>query len=198
MQLPSLDEAKLLHKKYAPSKAAFDSVWGHSQIVRRIALQVVARHHLIDKDLVSTGALLHDIGVYELYEGDELSESRAYITHGLLGYKLLRAEGLDEAICRFALLHTGVGITTEDIKNQKLPLPLRDYLAETDEERIVMYADKFHSKTDPPVFNSANWYRSHLQDKLGVHKVNLFDEMVQEFGEPNLKPLMATYGHAIR
>jgi hypothetical protein len=31
---------------------------------------------------------------------------------------------------------------------------------ESGEEQLVMYADKFHSKTDPPVFLTANAYAS--------------------------------------
>ncbi len=37
---------------------------------------------------------------------------------------------------------------------QNLPVPPADYLAETPEERLVMYADKFHSKSHPGRFLS--------------------------------------------
>jgi uncharacterized protein len=111
---------------------------------------------------------------------------------------LLKKEGFDEAICRFAMLHTGVGITKVEIEKNKLPLPARDYIAETDEEKIVMYADKFHSKSEPPLFNSVKWYEEHLEHKLGADKVELFQKLIEEFGEPDLKLLMKRYDQPIR
>jgi uncharacterized protein len=39
-----------------------------------------------------------------------------------------------------------VGITTADIKQQKLPVPQREMLPLTIEEQIICYADKFFSK----------------------------------------------------
>lgn len=197
MRLPTLEEANNLHRKYAPNKAALDSVWTHCHIVRRIALQVAENWYPTNKELIDIGALLHDIGVYRLYKDGVLDETK-YITHGLLGYELLKEEGLDEVVCRFALLHTGVGITSDDVKKNKLPLPIRDYIPETDEEKIVAFADKFHSKDEPPTFNTVKWYTEHLSKKFGEHKVKLFKEMLQEFGEPDLTPLMSRYGQGIR
>ena len=197
MKLPTLEEANNLHKKYAPNKEALSSVWKHCHIVRRIALQIADTYYPTNKELINVGALLHDIGVYRLYKNGAIDDSK-YITHGLLGYELLKEEGFDEQLCRFALLHTGVGITKEDIKSNKLPLPLRDYVPETAEEKIVTFADKFHSKSEPPTFNSVNWYKEHLRKKFGEHKVKLFEEMLQEFGEPDLKPFMSRYGQEMR
>jgi uncharacterized protein len=197
MNIPTLEEANNLHKKYAPNKEALESVWKHCHIVRRIALQIADDWHPTNKELINIGALLHDIGVYRLYHNGVIDE-KSYITHGLLGYELLKEEGFDEAICRFALLHTGVGITKEDIENNKLPFPARDYVPETNEEKIVAFADKFHSKSEPPTFNSVKWYTEHLSKKFGEHKVKLFNEMLDEFGEPDLKSIMARYGQSIR
>lgn len=42
--------------------------------------------------------------------------------------------------------------------SQNLPVPPADYLAETAEERLVMYADKFHSKSRPTRFLSPDAY----------------------------------------
>jgi uncharacterized protein len=197
MKLPTLDEMNNLHKKYAPNKEALEDVWKHCHIVRRIARQIADDYYPTNKELIEAGALLHDIGVYKLYHNGVIDESK-YITHGLLGYELLKEEGFDEELCRFALLHTGVGITKEDVEKNKLPLPAHDYIAETDEEKIVMYADKFHSKSTPPTFNSVAWYKDYLSKKFGAHKVDLFEKLLEEFGEPDLKALMSRYGQPIR
>lgn len=45
--------------------------------------------------------------------------------------------------------HTGAGLTAKEIEEQGLPLPHRDFLPETLEEKLVCYADKFYSKTHP-------------------------------------------------
>jgi uncharacterized protein len=43
--------------------------------------------------------------------------------------------------------HTGIGITTEEIIANKLPLPLRNYMPVSVEEQIICFADKFFSKS---------------------------------------------------
>jgi uncharacterized protein len=80
---------------------------------------------------------------------------------------------------------------------QKLQLPLADYTARTIEERLVMYADKFHSKTEPPQLNSVQWYSQHI-GRFGMQKVGEFDALVREFGEPDLVLLAAKYHIVIR
>ncbi len=44
--------------------------------------------------------------------------------------------------------HVGVGITIRQIVQRKLPLPLREMLPISTEERLICYADKFFSKSD--------------------------------------------------
>lgn len=154
------DDIIALHKKHAPSEHVYDLVLGHCRIVRDIAVQLISKNNLgLDRNLVKTGALLHDIGVYPLFDAaGKLHKDVHYITHGTEGERILKAEGMPEEIWRFAAHHTGVGLTKQDVVGQKLPLPIADYLAGTDEELLVMYADKFHSKTTPPYFNSYEWY----------------------------------------
>jgi uncharacterized protein len=145
---------------------------------------------------VRAGSLLHDIGVYRLYDGAGNLDQANYIRHGLLGYELLHEEGFPEAICRFASHHTGVGISREDVLTQQLPIPPADYLAETGEERLVMYADKFHSKSAPPVFLTAPACAARLR-RFGEEKVKAFQTLRGTFGEPDLAPLSETYGNPV-
>ena len=60
--------------------------------------------------------------------------------------KLLREEGWDEKFARVAELHTGAGLTAQEIEAQNLPLPHRDFLPATMLEKLICYADKFYSK----------------------------------------------------
>jgi uncharacterized protein len=177
--VPTDREIRSLHAQYAPTRAAFELVHGHCQIVCDLAEQVLKTNDLaVDGDLVRAGALLHDIGVYRL-------DGSAYIRHGVLGYELLRELDFSEVVSRFCSHHTGVGLTREDIAEQQLPIPPGDYLAETVEEELVMYADKFHSKTNPPTFVTAATYQASVL-RFGAAKAARFTELVDRYGEPEI------------
>ncbi|MGK5728579.1 HDIG domain-containing metalloprotein [Streptomyces sp. URMC 124] len=194
--LPTVDAIRALHAKYAPTREAFDLVYTHCEIVCRVAEQLLAADgHRLDAGLVRAGALLHDIGVYRLYDDTGRIPSGEYIRHGVLGHEILRQEGFPERLRRFCSCHTGVGLTRHDIEKQGLPLPVADYVAESGEEQLVMYADKFHSKTTPPVFVSFNTYATHV-GRFGAEKVAAFHALRGRFGEPELVSLSARYGHA--
>lgn len=183
-----------LHKKYAPTEAAFKLVFTHCQIVWDLAQQFIASSHPnLDVEFVRTACMLHDIGVYLLYLPNGEVDHANYIKHGVLGHELLAAEGFDQSICRVASCHTGVGISAREIVAEKLPLPVADYNAITTEERLVMYADKFHTKTTPPKFMTANTYAAQLS-RFGASKVLRFRELEKEFGLPSL-PLLAEKYH---
>jgi uncharacterized protein len=165
--------------------------------VAAVAAQLLARSGFAaDAALVRAGCLLHDIGVYRLYDkGGNLDYAR-YIRHGVLGQELLADAGLDEAIARFASHHTGVGLTAADVLTQRLPLPPGDYRAGTPEETMVMYADKFHTKTSPPAFLTAAAYAASLR-QFGPDKEAAFAAMRAALGEPDLAPLVRVWGHGI-
>lgn len=197
MRVPTDAEIRALHERHAPTPAALESVYTHCLIVCGIAEQLLARTGLGgDAALVRAGCLLHDVGVYRLYDDAGRLDQANYIRHGVLGYALLAEEGLPEAICRFAAHHTGVGLSRDDVVRQELPLPPGDYLAETDEEALVMYADKFHSKTLPPVLLTGDAYAARVR-RFGVDKAAAFESMRATFGEPDLAPFAAGHGHRV-
>ena len=155
----------------------------HSQKVCRKALQIAENSRLdIDIKLVTEGALLHDIGIFKCHAPDIFCNGNApYITHGIIGGKLLReygeTHGIDlEKHARICERHTGSGLSIEDIRLQKLPLPEKDYLPETLEEKLVCLADKFFSK-------SANSNEKTVEDirrsmkKFAPSTLDRFDEL---------------------
>jgi len=197
MRVPVDEEILALHEKHAPTAAALDSVYTHCLIVCGIAEQLRVRSGAgLDLALIRAGSLLHDVGVYRLYDDAGQPDHASYIRHGLLGYQLLREEGLPEELCRFASHHTGMGLTKDDVIRQRLPLPPADYLAETGEEELVMYADKFHSKTSPPALLTAGAYAASVR-RFGADKVAAFEAMRARFGDPDLAPFASAYGHRI-
>ncbi|WP_030453560.1 HDIG domain-containing metalloprotein [Herbidospora cretacea] len=188
--IPTDREIRALHRAHAPSPEAFEVVYTHCEIVWAIAEQLLSRcTEDLDADLVRAGCLVHDIGVHRL-------GGAHYVRHGVLGHELLAEAGMPEVIRRFASCHTGVGLRRADIVAQNLPIPLGDYVAESGEEALVMYADKFHSKSDPPAFYSATAFAARI-GRFGADKVELFDAMRARFGEPDLAPLVTRYGHRL-
>lgn len=195
--LPTYEEIIALHRKYAPSQAAFDLVFTHCQIIWELAEQLIQKSSLpVNSELVKVGCLLHDVGVYRLYLPNGEIDHANYIKHGTEGYALLKEEGFDEQLRRFASNHTGVGLTKKEIEEDKLPIPPSDYFAENPEERLTMYADKFHTKTTPPKFMTADTYAKKLE-KFGEEKVAHFRQFQNELGTPELRSLAKKYGFEI-
>jgi uncharacterized protein len=201
MRIPGDEEIFALHVRHAPAPEALAVVYTHSEIVRRIAAALLAGlgpiPASIDADLVRAGCLLHDIGVYRLYDAAGRLDHAGYMRHGILGHELLAEAGYPEALCRFASRHTGVGITREDVLRQGLPLPPADYVAQTREEALVMYADKFHTKSTPPSFLTAATYAREVE-WFGADKPAAFERLRARFGEPDLTAFSAAYGHGVR
>jgi uncharacterized protein len=192
MQIPTDEEILALHSRHAPTTEALDLVYAHCQAVCAIAEQLMSRPTPavagIDVDLVRAGCLLHDIGVYLLYDEAGVLDHASYVRHGVLGHDLLAEEGIPERICRFASHHTGVGITRQDVASQDLPLPEADYMAETVEESVVMYADKFHTKSSPARLITPQDFAASI-GRFGEDKVMAFESMRARFGEPDLGAL---------
>lgn len=139
----------LLEKYYPPGDPAREILFPHSRAVATKAMQVARRlasSETVDLSFIGEAALLHDIGIRFVHapsigcHGD-----LPYLAHGYKGRELLEAEGWP----RHALVcerHIGVGLSAADIIAQQLPLPARDMVPQTLEERIITYADLFFSK----------------------------------------------------
>ncbi|MDD4307472.1 MAG: TIGR00295 family protein [Thermoplasmata archaeon] len=115
-----------------------NAVIEHCMAVELLAMKITLRITKDRKtlDLVSMGALLHDIG-----------RSRTHgIEHAYLGADILRKRGLDEAIVRIVERHIGAGINPEEA--DILGLPPRNYMPETLAEKIVAHADNLITHDD--------------------------------------------------
>ena len=141
----------IINQFYKPGTEEYYSLVSHSKLVRDKALEIAGKHpeKNLDLNFIEEGAMLHDIGVFMcdapkiFCYGDE-----PYMRHGVLGAELLRKLGY-ERHARVCERHTGSGLTREDIIREELPLPHRDFMPETDEEKIICLADKFYSKSKP-------------------------------------------------
>lgn len=153
---------------------------------------------IIDEELATLGALLHDIGTYSVLKddgshGEQLTfDGPRYVEHGLIGYELLLNEGYDESIAEFARNHTGCGLTKEDVIAQHLPLPPADYVPRNLEQEVVMVADKYHSKSVPPKFLTAASY-ARKAARFGADNEQRWIELVRKYGEPDVPALAKQY-----
>jgi len=143
----------ILSRHCDPASRTFEILVTHSVLVARKARKI-ARAWMkrepdveIDVDFVVEAAMLHDIGIPRCdAPGIACTGSEPYIRHGVIGREILEAEGLP----RHALVcerHTGAGISVDEVREGELALPERDFLPESNEEKIVCVADKFFSKT---------------------------------------------------
>ena len=163
----------------------------HSTQVRDKALAILAnpsRPQLeLDAELVSAGAMLHDVGILQCHAPSILCVgTRPYIAHGVIGAEMLRdygrTHGIDlEPFARICERHTGAGITAKEVREQRLPIPERDWLPETPEEKLVCLADKFFSKSGEMREKSAEAARRSLE-KFGTDTVERFDALLRLFG----------------
>ena len=163
----------------------------HSYQVCGKALELLSRPAAanlnVDRTAVVTGALLHDLGIGRCHAPDILCEgTEPYIAHGMIGAEMLRqlaAEtGRDlERYARICERHTGTGLTAAEIRRQNLPLPERDFLPETVEEKLICLADKFYSKSGDMAEKSPERIRRSLA-KFGPETLARWDELCRMFG----------------
>lgn len=167
-----------LLRKHANSEDALEKVLRHSKAVQRLALefaQKISSKHpeiKIDKEFIKIACLLHDIGRFEC------PPSKKSYKHGVIGANILRKEGVEE---RFALVcerHIGPGIPKEDIKRQKLDLPIKDYVPLTIEEKIITYADNLLWGDIPqPSEKIVKRFTEEIDEIVGTRVKKLNDEI---------------------
>lgn len=142
------DPLAIIAKYYEPGTPLWETLVAHSVRVRDKALECIRRRDLeVDNDFVASAAMLHDIGILRCNAPDIFCVGNLpYICHGIEGRKILEREGLPlhALVCE---RHTGAGLSVSNIESQSLPLPHRDMLPLSIEEKLICYADKFYSKS---------------------------------------------------
>lgn len=157
----------------------------HSRSVADLAVELASLNNLsLSHDDIVVAGLLHDFGIIRTdAPGIFCYGTEPYIRHGVIGASMLRADGVDERFARVAERHTGAGITAADISRLNLPLPQKNYLPETQLERLICFADKFYSKsgdgTRKPLSRVLAGMQRHGQDVAAR-----FNALLDEFGQP--------------
>jgi uncharacterized protein len=187
-----------LHKKYAPTEVLLELVWNHTQMILDIGLTLYDAGTFntsdIPRPLLVKAILFHDIGVYrcggfEWIPGQPIN-TRPYIQHTVAGGEILINEGFGNDIVRVAQVHTGVGLTEQEITMYGLDLPAGDYTPVTNLEWFVTYISKFHSKT--PKFRTAEEIEKNLL-RYGPDKVERWHQLQAFFGLPDVAYFQKKY-----
>lgn len=184
-----LDYFSIIHKYIPSNSETYKYYVPHVVLVTQKALAIAKKLQLSPESLqfIEEAAMLHDIGIIKVDAKDiGCTGELPYLCHGTEGRKMLEEEGLPKhaLVCE---RHTGVGITKQEIIENNLPLPPRDMIPLSVEERIICYADVYFSK------NPQKLWIPYTQDEIkdwfykfgpvGKEKHQIFLEWRQEFGE---------------
>lgn len=175
----------IIKKYYRPGSRAYEILMEHSQAVKELCMKIASHNPQlnINKTLLGQAAMLHDIGMIKTHAPDlGCHGDQPYICHGYLGREILENEGLP-GVALFCERHTGVGISKVEIVERNLPVPHRDMLPVTVEEKILCYADKFFSKSGKDLSKPKKLKKIHRGLlKYGEDKPRRFDELIGMFG----------------
>jgi len=178
-----IDYFAVIHKYISPASNLYRVYIPHASLVTAKALSIATRLKLSTEQLrfIEEASMLHDIGVVDVEPYAEASKARPYLCHATIGRAILEREGL----ARHALVaerHVGVGISREEILERQLPLPPRDMLAESLEERIICWADLFFSKSTHMLWNekSVDEVRKSVA-RYGERQLDVFSRWLEEF-----------------
>jgi uncharacterized protein len=179
-----MEPIKIIEKYYSPNTKAYDFLVQHSRMVAQKALSVAERVKHLNPDFkfIEETSMLHDIGIF-FTNAPQLGchGEKPYICHGYLGREILEKEGFPRhaIVCE---THVGVGLSIDDIEKNNFPIPKRDMIPITLEEKIVCLADKFFSKNNDPLKEKPLPKVREFISKFGEDKLRQFDEWVRLFG----------------
>lgn len=177
-----IDYQSIIDKYYPAGSPLRDIYIRHCRAVADKALAIASELNLpLRTERIEVAAMLHDIGIFATHApGIECHGTEPYIRHGIIGAEILRTELGDDEIASTAELHTGAGITREEITRQNLPLPPKDYCPETQLQRLICYADKFFSKSGDMKEKPLDKVRASIA-AFGPDSLRRFDAMHEEF-----------------
>jgi uncharacterized protein len=140
-------------------------VIAHCRAVCACANEFARRSTLADPDLVTAGALLHDIG----------RGSTHSIGHAQRGADILREKGFPEQLARIVECHTGAGLTADECT--LLGLAPRDCMPQTIEEKIVTNADNLIAGSRRVMIDEEIASAIHLPKKIRKRMYRLANEV---------------------
>ncbi|MFH1511663.1 MAG: HD domain-containing protein [Candidatus Woesearchaeota archaeon] len=165
-------EALRILKKHSTTTKSYRAVLSHSRKVAEVALELCNLIPRVDKKFVRTASILHDIGRFNCPPWKDSAR------HGIEGGRILRKEDLKKE-AMVAERHLGGGITRDDIIRQKLPIPARDYMPVSKEEKIITIADKLVcGKKRISIRQAAERFKKEIGPRASRRIVALYKEVI--------------------
>ena len=164
-----MDEIELLKSVGCP-----DWVIEHSKGVSRKAVEIARNFDNVDVELVRVGGLLHDIG----------RSKTSSIEHAVIGARMLEDMGYSKEIANIVERHIGTGLDEDDAR--ELGLPVKSYVPQTFEEKIVSHADNlFNGSQEIDVeFRVDNWKMKLGKDHPSIDQfIKNHEELVERFNK---------------
>lgn len=173
-------------QKYIKNELTLRIYVSHVSLVSSKAIKIGRGLNLKNNQIrfIEEASMLHDIGIVKVNAPDIGCKGKLeYILHGVEGRKIMEKEGLKKhaLVCE---RHTGVGIPLSQIVERNLPLPKRNMLPVSIEEKIISWSDLFYSKkpdellyekTTNEAFNLIRGYGTKYQKRFNEWKL-LFDK----------------------
>ncbi len=180
-----MDPFAVIETYYPKGSALYKVLMDHSCQVAKKSLEIAQNLAPLAPDLefIESAAMLHDIGIFMTRaQSIGCTGTLPYICHGYIGRQILDDQGLDPAFGLVAERHTGAGITLDNIIQKDLPLPKRDMVPVTLEEKIICCADKYFSK-NPKKQNRRMTPHLIIEElsKINCEHGERFAEWVEEF-----------------
>ena len=148
------------------------SVRRHSEKVADKAIQIAnkLKNTQVNINLIEIGALLHDIGRTKTHG----------FKHALIGGKILRQRGFSEKLARICETHILGGLDKDDAR--KFGLPIRNYLPETLEEKIICLADKHMAGTREVSIQERfnRWFQKYGRSKILIKSKKRIEKIQKE------------------
>jgi uncharacterized protein len=167
----------IIEKYYNRDSELYKILIQHSCSVSDKALEIAKNHPELglDEQFIYEAAMIHDIGIFKTDAPDILCfGTYPYICHGYFGSEIMKKEGYPKhaLVCE---RHTGTGISKEQIIKFNYPIPERDMIPMSMEEKLVCFSDKFYSKTKFGREKSIEKIRKNLS-KYGEASVRQFED----------------------
>ena len=151
---------------FSPSNAdrrCMEIIQIHSQCVLQKAISIAKFSKYadaIDYTFLHEAVMLHDYGIIGVDAPSIFCfGTHPYLAHGYIGAQYLRQiDPIKYARhARVCERHIGSGLTAEEIIQNNMPLPHKDFLPETFEEKLITYADCFFSKNPERLRDEKPW-----------------------------------------
>ena len=189
-----MDTLRIINKYYRKNPKAKRILLIHANQVSKKAFLIARDYEMkagkkVDKQFLKEAAMLHDIGMIETDAPKIFCHGKCpYIMHGVLGAAILRREGKNigknlERHAKVCERHVGVGLTRKEIEKARLPLPKRDMIPLSVEEKIICIADKFFSKRANRL--GKEYSLNHMREEImpyGNAQLKRFEGMAKELG----------------